>query len=424
MSIELNNWTIENFDKSLILKYFSNASLINKFFLLDTEKNYCNVLEKYVYDIANSHCKRLGNSLCKNKQIAYSLRTKYAETNIDKLTHIVTTITYLNDSPVISYFTNMTAEDYMFKNINDSNAIKISFSKENKHISIDNYRFIYGIVEEMKDKVIEDYQLIVNIFDGDKPDFPLFKFDDKESNIYNKHNDLINIKPNNKTNIDISGNESVFEEILYKKNSNELLELIKTTDLVKINYVKSCSVITNNLYSKEEKRFLQRFIDSKIYNESVCKWIIDECEKYASKNNWQESSHDNYVGRELNIANIESILSYVLKSSTSIIDKIINYYCLDKDHIYNITNVFIVKYESSVDKCIELTKDDGFFVVNISLEDTSEKTGLYFDDEITVKLNQGDMIVYSGNSLKKELKINNGVKYSLILFIDIINKNN
>jgi hypothetical protein len=94
--------------------------------------------------------------------------------------------------------------------------------------------------------------------------------------------------------------------------------------------------------------------------------------------------------KQINLKNINSILSFNLISSINIIDSIREYYTIN-DSKFNIKDIFItnnynfVNYEETI-------------IVNIILNNSikNEKQFIHFDNGIKVNLKQGDMIIYNG----------------------------
>ena len=73
-------------------------------------------------------------------------------------------------------------------------------------------------------------------------------------------------------------------------------------------------------------------------------------------------------------------------------------------------------------KLLEMHTDTGCITVNILLSDPSDFTGggTYFEDDITIKLNQGDMLIHSSNSKHAGLEITQGKRYVLVFFINLL----
>lgn len=171
-------------------------------------------------------------------------------------------------------------------------------------------------------------------------------------------------------------------------------------------------------------KFIQRFIHKNVFKKDTCNWIINESEKYASKNGgWKTNRHSLYPTTDLEIQNIKTIFPFILTCFYETITKnIIKYYNFKiNDIIIEINDLFIVKYESCKQNNLEFHKDTSCISVNILLNDISEFEGggTIFDDGITVFLNQGDAIIHSGKSSHSGLQITTGKRYLLIFFIDI-----
>jgi predicted 2-oxoglutarate/Fe(II)-dependent dioxygenase YbiX len=71
---------------------------------------------------------------------------------------------------------------------------------------------------------------------------------------------------------------------------------------------------------------------------------------------------------------------------------------------------------------LELHKDGSFLSVNILLSNPSdfEGGGTFFNDNTISSLEQGDVLVHSGNVMHSGVKIQKGTRYILVAFVSII----
>ena len=100
-------------------------------------------------------------------------------------------------------------------------------------------------------------------------------------------------------------------------------------------------------------------------------------------------------------------------------------FCLDSnDIIFDIIDLFIIKYESNKQNSLDFHTDESLITVNILLNDISEFEGggTKFFDNITYNLNVGDMIIHSSKQQHSGLKITKGKRYVLVFFINLYDK--
>jgi predicted 2-oxoglutarate/Fe(II)-dependent dioxygenase YbiX len=89
---------------------------------------------------------------------------------------------------------------------------------------------------------------------------------------------------------------------------------------------------------------------------------------------------------------------------------------------FSINDIFISKYTK--EKINETqSKDSSFLTLNIQLNDEIDYIGgeIIFSDYPHEKMiiHQGDMIIYNGNKLRTKGGVSDGVKYVLVLIIEI-----
>jgi predicted 2-oxoglutarate/Fe(II)-dependent dioxygenase YbiX len=80
-----------------------------------------------------------------------------------------------------------------------------------------------------------------------------------------------------------------------------------------------------------------------------------------------------------------------------------------------------VKYEDDKQCHLEMHDDDSTITSAILLSDNNDFSGggILFEDELQYNLNIGDMIIHCGKSKHSGVKITNGKRYVLVLFIKI-----
>ena len=439
-------------------------------FLLDT-KNINSILEKLILDIATFHVNELKKSLNENIFIEFWFK-KYENNDnnnfhidcdeYDKLinksencnTPLLSCVTYLNDNdnnPTL--ITDVDKETYKYKQF-DNKKICLSLPRKMKQITFNGSDYYHT---ECKLSFVKDAIrniLVINIWDKKPLNVPTFNYEyfsfkytmNKKIELgtifFNKDDIIFNVnKKTDKTAIiNINNNyilsQQFFENILYQDNFNCLIlneyinkvneNKLYDTFLFEKSEIETCekkSILDTSNISK----FNQRFIKNKHFTNDICKWIIYESESYASTHTgWTTNRHNNYPTTDLEIENISSIFSFILISFKETISKeIIKNYSLNEDiYSFEIVDLFIVKYEMNNQRSLNIHDDLCCITANILLSDINDFKGggTYFEDDITVHLNQGDMIIHSGKCKHAGAEITEGKRYVLVFFINILHK--
>ena len=173
------------------------------------------------------------------------------------------------------------------------------------------------------------------------------------------------------------------------------------------------------------KKYAQRFSIPNIYQSEVCDWIINESEMFAAANGgWMTTRHDRYATTDLPIEKLAHVYSFVKVSFASITRHIKQSFGLDENATFNITDMFVVKYDHEKQNSLDMHDDKSTITANILLSDPTDFDGggTYFEDGITTFLNRGGMLVHSGKIKHSGMPITRGVRYLLIAFINIVTK--
>jgi len=166
-----------------------------------------------------------------------------------------------------------------------------------------------------------------------------------------------------------------------------------------------------------------------IISNSLCDYIINESEKYASKNKnelnkdgWTRTRHKNYPTTDLPIKDINS-LSILVKNMINydIFPLIEESYDVNK-YFLECNDIFIVKYKDNEQTKLERHKDGCAFSFNILLNDENdfEGGGTIIDENmenILVKNQKGSLILHSGQVFHSGNIITKGIRYILVGFI-------
>ena len=431
---------LESWNLSLINNIdFTNEILlfkINSKYLLNSEKDEFNLIEKIVYELASFHIQKLElnekdvfiefcieNLITKKMKIDYYKNNQiYSDEKFDISTPIISTITYLNNNNIPDILTNIDIESYNFKNINSKNIMVFSFPKFLKHISFEGGKYVYGINDILNENT-ERFILKINIWNKTKPDFSYYLDEILENkNKFYKNNNVIFLLEKYNNIYSITTEESIInEDVLYKniikleKNIFEsLLKNYNNYDFIKLEkkILNDTNLIT--IHSDNTlKKFLQRFVFNKFYDQFICNFIINET--MTILNSTDLIQYNKY--KILDIEKLPSIMNIILTSFQIIIENIEKSYCLKNNNSYNIDKIFILKNDTST--CNGFFIDNSSISVNIILNSKFEGGQIKFDDDLESNLKIGDMIIYNGKTEHTFLPITNGVQYILVGLINI-----
>ena len=420
---------IWNVKSTIRLNIDDYKDIINKpLYLTENISNY-NELEKYVYEIALFHLKRLQYE--NNVEIEYSLKSLddfINNYNCDD-DSIFTSLTFIspNDNPII--LTNMNYEMYTYKDINDDANILFIFPEELKNIFIEPNKHFYRYCKLFNDDDSHDnVQLIVRIFEKKSSNINLLL---EDSNYIN----TLVFSNYDKTDITVKNdimNKEILEDILYntekthfdniKHHFENELKLNRTflTNLLKIENTTSDNNETIKLQVKLDPRFIQRRVVNNFYNGDVCDWICKEIKNNLNINDTFK------IKNKIEIDKLPAVLSFFINSYPNIIENIKKTYSLNNGITYNIRELFVESHEDNEnDEEIIMKNDKSDITFKILLNDKPnyDNNGLLFEDNIITYLNKGDMIIYNGFVKYKETAIKKGVKIYLVGYFDLfINK--
>lgn len=469
--MNINTWDIKNntLNNQIINKI--NSELLNEEFktkLLNINNDKFDILEKFVYDSALFHFTNLNYDLnngeyfiefwIKNKFDTHFLHVDCDEhekkENLNYVYPLLSIVSYFNESDAPTIITNIDMERYKYKKFEDDISFFLSFPTPNKQIS---FNPIYFHGSTLLNEPENDNRIIIaiNLWKQKPNNIEFYNSNLKcEHELFNKNEKLIEIEKNNNV-IDIPLSEQhinydLFDELFYNNHAkllypfkNIIAENMKTSEYVCYNIFLSKRIEQEVLLAKLKNkygdviddmnyilennnirynRFLQRFIYKNIYSKDLCNWIIDESEMYAKNNNgWTTKRHDNYPTTDLQVEKITNIFPFILKSFETINSLIKESYGLSENILLDINDLFIVKYEYNNQNYLELHTDGSFITFSILLSNSTdyEGGGTYFDDGLTVKINQGDLLIHNSRVKHSGLPITMGKRYLLVGFINI-----
>ena len=434
--------------------------------LLDLSKDFYSLIEKFVYDTAIFHFKRLNIKNIDNYFIEFWSKTKFdthllhldcdeynKKTNMQYNYPLLSCVTYLNDNSSPTIITNIDLEKYKYKEFENQTELFLSIPKINKQITFDG-KYFHGSTL-LDDNITPEnrYIIAINLWDIKPNNVNYYINNNNAQGLFDKNEQIIFIDStiNNTQIINVCNNVinyNLFEDILYNNNKTACYQfknlihidldissyffvldttIEKKKQDLKLknkygNIIDDINEIMNEKISLKYNRFLQRFSYNKIYTVDMCRYIISECEKYAVNNGgWTTKRHDNYPTTDLPVDKIQSIFGLILESMTTIIKKLKKSYNLNENIDININDLFVVKYEAASQNYLELHHDGSFLSFNILLSDNNdfEGGGTYFDDGLTAYLEQGDILIHSSKIKHSGLPITKGTRYLLVGFVNI-----
>lgn len=331
--------------------------------------------------------------------------------NTDKFVRYMLAINLWHKKPTnISYY-NPVIQLQLKNQNNDENQVsnKTTFSKEEQITTITESKFKIKELELDTEKNVLDFNFYEQML-----------YTPKKFVVPNEISELVKNE--------MEKNEYYGFKITYKGPQKPLSLTEKSTNFTKL--VKDVTVINSVENNTSEftsldflyNRFIQRFNYNKIFSKNVCEWIIFESEECAKNNGgWTTRRHDIYPTMDLPVDKIKNIFNFVLFSFTDIFNKIKKSYCFTDDVSFNIKDLFVVKYDEQMQNSLELHSDNSFLSINILLSDPKdfEGGGTYFNDGLTVFLEQGDLLVHSGKVKHAGLPVTKGIRYIMVAFVII-----
>lgn len=210
------------------------------------------------------------------------------------------------------------------------------------------------------------------------------------------------------------------------KNSNEMINASKQNVEENLEIYKKYTENRDLLNIDGDDRFMQRFVHTKVFSKDICDWIIYESELYANVNGWMVDRHNRYPTTDIPIQNLRGVFKFITKSFFDTIkEKITSDYCISNNKIFDVIDMFVVKYsaDGTHQDFLEMHFDNSLFTATILLNNKKEFDGggTYYKDGIVSNTNIGDMIIHTQRHVHSGIKITRGIRYLLVFFINIIN---
>lgn len=458
------------------LHALSDAHYFKIDYLLNTTQiDTHSVIERFIYDIACTQLRAKLNKQFNNidNYITFSFITnKYSENinfNHDE-NSIITSIVNLNDCPYTPFlFVKLTEDEYIKNETRNIRECKLSIPKQGNIVTFDPNIYKYGNVNMFcnndeisnelykNNKHICNYSLVIKILNTKPIHTPVFNYDIISAIVYQVHSlSKYELRNNSCTNTDglqfiiDSVTEDVFMNILLKKENVDLLNILYNTFEFSIgtafdilsrileNHVEKHLLFELKVdepkildekipqqnqtvdYIDKYDRFNQRFTHREVFTHLMCDWIINEAEQYAFKNGWNTSRHDNYPTTDIELHNIQSVFSFMILFMQTVEKLICKSYSVKIENI-DIKEMFIAKYDEKQQNSLDMHTDGNGSNISISilLNDGFGGGDLIYKDGIVSHAEKGDMVIHTRRHVHGVTPVTNGIRYSLILFLQI-----
>jgi hypothetical protein len=175
----------------------------------------------------------------------------------------------------------------------------------------------------------------------------------------------------------------------------------------------------------DERRFLQRGLVPGMFTPDICEWFIGEIEQYTKSKGWITDRHSSYPTTDIEVKSIPCLFQFMLMSVMAEIGKHINATYSISNTTFNIVDMFIVKYDVDSQRTLAVHEDNCCITASILLSDKSVFSGCYVEYEDGIRydnITQGDMLIHTHNDSHYVTPITSGVRYVLVLFLDIYTK--
>lgn len=347
-----------------IMYYYSIESMLSintpSAYLLDKNNEKMDIIEKFVFDIANFHLNQKNRDImADNINIEFWFKTSgsYNKTihtdgddesiRLKKITKppLCSILVYLNDNDNPTLLTNINEESYKFKTFDGVNKnICIVFPKKLRNIVFDGSYFhseINLFSLDWNDISKERNVLVIDLWENYKPiNLSLYLSEKYKESTYNINDEFIKIHKNKSKiqNILVDEtiiNEQFFCDILYK---NDITQFGKLNEYIKP------EVITDGLYLLESNNTNNKGLSLNKFNFKLNK-LRNWNEHIHIKSNVVEAEHINYIIEKYKEhTNVETVLEPELLNY--VLSYIAGKICNELKHIYNLGksyNIDIVK---------------------------------------------------------------------------------
>jgi hypothetical protein len=428
---------IDQIDKFIEAYNWGNRNKMCDLWLLDTTQTTFSLLEKYVYDIAMFQFKNLNiefdpdkyyiefwwrNDLNLNNYHIDCDENERSLSGIYKLP-LLSNVIYFNETLHPTILTNVDLDQYKYKDFENNKSLCFSLPKKGKLVSF-NSSYYHAITNIFRSYYNDNRStLMINLWNY-KPKNELFYNSKNILNSYSKSESLLQISKNDPpTKIKMDTTffyDDFMEDLLYNGKyeillpcGDKLIELYGN-DITYNNSTFEFYVDKNDENGKGKKininqnsKYMQRMTLHKIYNDDMCKWIINEANKRNSS------------FRKIEFEEIQNVFTFVLISVKNILEKICDKYCLNdiKNNI-NISELCLIK---NTDMFPKIDYNDSLlsFIILLNNPHNFKGGNIIFDDEITHILDPGDVFIFDGKLNHSFSQVTSGEQYVLFCNLNL-----
>jgi hypothetical protein len=408
-------------------------------FRLNTENTSRDILEQYVSQIAKFHSSRLNLSTEKSLCIEFSLITNninhcnivYDKPNYDKTNKknspVFSVITNLGNGTCPLLLTDINHQQYKYKNFNEQEQNKLLFLNKYTHLVFDSskYHGFANIFNELDDGASEPY-LLINVWSYPLDNIPYYSSSGTTTQILPISFTNINEAKHTQS-VDASClNYDFFERVLYGNifvfNDQFVTNIqnARTPSVYRINLqIKKSSVCDTICASdptcvydyKNDKRFIQRFVCPNVFPDWICEWFTREVTTLYNKTD--------ISGNILDISVIPNISHFIFANISYIMDKIIGFYCLGKGSV-DIQYIKFIKYKVFRDEKLNDNFDEKSLLrICICISNNKTDGHIVFDDNISVNMSLGSMLVHLNNINYRRTPVIQGEEICIIMGVNL-----
>ncbi len=184
MDLNINTWNIslaknniENYDIHTLLHSYFMPRNDHMTYLVNTNQDKYSVIEKFVYDTAMFHFKRIGIEYNRDehliefwfkhlfKSTCHVDTDEYERDFNDKFKYeenspILTCITYFSESNIPTIITDITHNDYTNDNYSEKNKINLSFPKYLKQITFHGGKYYHGTSKVFENETSSERKIL------------------------------------------------------------------------------------------------------------------------------------------------------------------------------------------------------------------------------------------------------------------------
>ena len=180
-------------------------------------------------------------------------------------------------------------------------------------------------------------------------------------------------------------------------------------------------IICNNIYNQDDI-YTKQYIIKKFISPEQCDKIINESIEYSKLHGWSKNRHNDYPTTDNEINKNWSFYYFLIeKIKKELYHYYDKYYKINSSKL-NIDELFVIKYDGNNEKSqksLNQHEDGSEFSFIIALNDNYSGGGTRFvKNNKTIKLEKGDVVIFSGQTTHEGLKVTSGLRYVLTGFLN------